>query len=685
MRANNLFYAIAAFAGIMLAGCAKNEPAPGESDISISLDRQSLILPAGSSSALEVSVSPEMAAPTLAWSSESPDIASVDDYGVVTGVSEGETTVVVSTEDGTSRAECKVSVVADMETFIKLQLRQAMTEMNVQEDALKNLGWLMDDPLEQWENLYVEPAAENEIGYWVAVWMYDVLEGELSPALFSIPGLLGVDFSDNNLTGAIPSYIAKAKYLEYLYLDGNNLTGQIPAEICSLALLETIDLSDNNLTGEIPAWTSNPEKLEDADFSGNRLTGPVPEVLRANDNFYDFVFNPQQEGYGIDEDTGIEDTDKNTLVAIAQAWGDSAPESIAESWTAGNRIQDFYGVTCDGFGRITGLDLSGLGIGTVPEELGNLSNLRFLGLAKNGLTSLPAELGKLFMLEELNLSWNQFSEVPDIFDGLSKMKYLDFSKNTLTEVPDIFGNMPCLETLQFYDNKLKSVPSGLGGLAHLKYLDLGVNEITSVPDDFCDLPSLAWLSLDYNKLKSVPEGIRSMPKLEYLSLFENEIEGEIPSWLCDLTELADLALSNNNLVGEIPEDIGNISGLVKLSLYGNNLTGGLKPGLFTLVKLEDLDLSHNQLSGNIPSEVGNLTKLYYLNLTDNLITGSIPAELGNLPDLKMCYLIDNNLSGHVPESVLNHPYFSDWMISPQNDGYYFDNYPPSSGSMTNAR
>lgn len=29
MRANNLFYAIAAFAGIMLAGCTKNEPVSG--------------------------------------------------------------------------------------------------------------------------------------------------------------------------------------------------------------------------------------------------------------------------------------------------------------------------------------------------------------------------------------------------------------------------------------------------------------------------------------------------------------------------------------------------------------------------------------------------------------------------------------------------------------------------------
>lgn len=89
MRAKNLLYVITAFAGMLLAGCAKNEPAPVGPDISISLDRQILILPVGSSSALEVAVSPETAAPTLVWSSEYPSIASVDASGVVSGVSEG--------------------------------------------------------------------------------------------------------------------------------------------------------------------------------------------------------------------------------------------------------------------------------------------------------------------------------------------------------------------------------------------------------------------------------------------------------------------------------------------------------------------------------------------------------------------------------------------------------------------
>lgn len=92
-------------------------------------------------------------------------VARVDDSGVVTGVGEGETVVVVSTEDGGSRAECRVSVVTDMETFIKQQLRTAMSDMGATEEMLVETGWIMDNPLEEWQGLYAEPADEEEIGY----------------------------------------------------------------------------------------------------------------------------------------------------------------------------------------------------------------------------------------------------------------------------------------------------------------------------------------------------------------------------------------------------------------------------------------------------------------------------------------------------------------------------------------
>ena len=44
------------------------------------------------------------------WQSSNPDIASVDEYGNVTGVSEGQTTITATTEDGGFKASCTVTV-----------------------------------------------------------------------------------------------------------------------------------------------------------------------------------------------------------------------------------------------------------------------------------------------------------------------------------------------------------------------------------------------------------------------------------------------------------------------------------------------------------------------------------------------------------------------------------------------
>ena len=41
------------------------------------------------------------------------------------------------------------------------------------------------------------------------------------------------------------------------------------------------------------------------------------------------------------------------------------------------------------------LDLSGLGLRSVPQQVWNLSNLSFLDLGHNELTALPSEIGYL--------------------------------------------------------------------------------------------------------------------------------------------------------------------------------------------------------------------------------------------------------------------------------------------------
>jgi Leucine-rich repeat (LRR) protein len=49
--------------------------------------------------------------------------------------------------------------------------------------------------------------------------------------------------------------------------------------------------------------------------------------------------------------------------------------------------------------------------GSIPPEIGNLTNLTWLDLGNNGLTgSIPPEIGNLTNLTHLNLRYNQLNE-----------------------------------------------------------------------------------------------------------------------------------------------------------------------------------------------------------------------------------------------------------------------------------
>jgi len=73
-------------------------------------------------------------------------------------------------------------------------------------------------------------------------------------------------------------------------------------------------------------------------------------------------------------------------------------------------------------------------IGTIPKELGNLSNLESLVIANCQLSgTIPKELGNLTELEEIYLSANQLSgNIPIELGNLTKLKELHLHRNKLS-------------------------------------------------------------------------------------------------------------------------------------------------------------------------------------------------------------------------------------------------------------
>ena len=324
---------------------------------------------------------------------------------------------------------------------------------------------------------------------------------------------------------------------------------------------------------------------------------------------------------------------------------------------------EWSGVTCDGNGRVTSLFLQSNNLtGELPDDLGNLSELRYINCIDNALTGdIPSTLGNLSNLEVLYLSGNQFSSlsgsIPPELGNLSNLTTLVLAENQLSgSIPTELGNLSNLTTLGLSGNQLSgSIPTELGNLNNLAALYLHANQLSGgIPASLGNLNNLTALYLHANQLTgNIPASLGNLSNLAELYLGNNQLNGSIPVELGNLNNLNLLVLDDNQFSGNIPAELGNLSNLTKLSLSENQLTGNIPVSLGNLSNLAELYLSNNQLNGSIPAELGNLSNLAELYLSNNQLNGSIPAELGNLNNLNFLFLDDNQFSGNIPAELGN--------------------------------
>ena len=100
--------------------------------------------------------------------------------------------------------------------------------------------------------------------------------------------------------------------------------------------------------------------------------------------------------------------DREVLALLYESTGGSEWR-YNHGWLSDDEMGTWFGVRTDDAGQVVGIELDNNNlVGTIPPELGNLSSLRTLGLARNSLTGpIPPELGNLSSLGYLNL-YNNF-------------------------------------------------------------------------------------------------------------------------------------------------------------------------------------------------------------------------------------------------------------------------------------
>ena len=392
-----------------------------------------------------------------------------------------------------------------------------------------------------------------------------------------------------------------------------------------------LDLSDNNLGGSLPSSLSRLADLKVLDVSNNAgLTGPLPQSitgisLESLSLGGTDLCVPTGDGYGtwlqgLQDASGVMacsnvNPDREVLVTLYnETNGPNWEENT--NWLSTKPLDEWFGVSTDASGRVTVLSLHrNKLLGIVPEALGRLNELQILQLGFNELSGpIPPELGDLRNLRELGIEFCWLSGT----------------------IPSELGKLTRLETLSLWGNGSTltgPLPRELGFLANLMTLSLSGNGFTGrIPPEMGQLDRLTDVDLSWNNLTGpIPGELGRLARLSSLLLAGNELNGPLPPELGRLSELVRLDLSRNRIAGKLPEELERLSSLQVLNLANNVLQGSIPGELGRMTALETLDLSHNELAGSVPRGLGRLTALRELVLAGNTgLYGPLPGEITNL-------------------------------------------------------
>lgn len=186
-------------------------------------------------------------------------------------------------------------------------------------------------------------------------------------------------------------------------------------------------------------------------------------------------------------------------------------------WLSDLPVFMWHGVTADGNGQVTRLDLRNNDLaGKIPTGLANLDSLTHLDLGENYINGqIPPELSRLSKLEELRLDNNDLTG----------------------RLPPELGDLTNLRLLHLVDSPIiGSLPPELGSIISLEDLTVAATRMSGeIPSELCNLSNL-----------------------KELYLLDNQFTGEIPRWLCDLESLRLLRLAGNEWAGCIPGELQNV-------------------------------------------------------------------------------------------------------------------------------
>ncbi|XP_003633826.3 disease resistance protein RPM1 isoform X2 [Vitis vinifera] len=282
------------------------------------------------------------------------------------------------------------------------------------------------------------------------------------------------------------------------------------------------------------------------------------------------------------------------------------------------------------------LDLENTKLKTLPDEVGKLVNLRYLGVRHSQINELPESIRNLRNLQTLDISCsgNEF-ELSNGVLNLAQLRHLKMCRtvnNGEVRVPRGISRLRNLQTLEgIYAGG--GIAKELGNMTQLRSLD-----VRSVSDDHADelyasvtkltgLRNLSltaeWNGIAYDSSSPLPYENSLFPCLESFS----------PPPLLETLEL-------KGCLTEMPLWLGSMENLTRLVMASSHLSENPTTILQFLPNLKYLSMFHAYKGKRMEREffrAGGFPKLEYLKIVSRNLVEWTEMEEGALPCLKQLY------------------------------------------------
>jgi hypothetical protein len=161
---------------------------------------------------------------------------------------------------------------------------------------------------------------------------------------------------------------------------------------------------------------------------------------------------------------------------------------------------------------------------TFPAKVFELADdIERLDMSFGHLTSLPDNLGDLKNLKVVNFAHNSFTEIPSVLSSCDKLEVAIFTSCHVNRFDD--AAMPAsIRGITLTNNELTEIPSSIAAYKKLQKLTLAGNKIKKLPYELLDCPELAMLRLAVNDIDKSPDWLFQHPRLAWYTDSGNHID-----------------------------------------------------------------------------------------------------------------------------------------------------------------